>query len=220
MRLSLEVVTPPPVEPLSLADAKAHLRIEPAVTDDDALIGALIRSAREACESFTNRALVERGLALTLDAWPAKRDAPVDEGWREGTCSAGNGRWLSLPRPPLRSVTEVRLYDEADGVTVWPAARYFVDTASEPGRLVARSGVSWPIAGRAANGIEIRYLAGYAPDDSGSPTDYVGAIPAALIDGIKRLVAQLYEQRGDELSAAVTASGAALLWNSYRVRRL
>ena len=131
------------------------------------------------------------------------------------------GRGLvSLPKPPLRSVTHVKVYDETDSATTWPASAYYVDGASEPGRLVARSGVSWPDPGRVANGIEILYVAGYAADDSGSPSDYTANVPRALRDGILRLVARLYEHRGDDPEAAVVQSGAAALWQPYRVRRL
>jgi len=43
-------------EPVSLAEAKAHLRV--IHSSDDAMIDRLIVSAREAAEQFTNRALV------------------------------------------------------------------------------------------------------------------------------------------------------------------
>lgn len=218
--LRIETHTPPPAEPLSLAEAKAHLRIEAGTTEEDALVEALIRSAREACESFTGRALVERSLTLRLDAWPTAGEGPIEEGWREGALIEGPPRALVLPRPPLRAVTHVKLYDDADGETTWPLASYLVDTASEPGRLVARTGVTWPRPGRAANGIEVRYRAGYAPDESASPTDYAANIPQALRDGMKRLLAQLYERRGDEPATALAGSGAALLWQPYRVLRL
>ena len=207
----------PPVEPVSLAEAKAHLRLE--LSDDDALVSALIQSAREACERFTGRALVERELTLTLDAWPAV-DADYAEGWAEGPSIATERRWIELPRPPLRNVESVTLYDDSDAGTLWTATNYFVDTASEPGRLVARSGASLPSATRAANGIEIVYRAGYAADESGSPSDHRANIPQALRDGMKRLIARLYEERGETAEAAIAASGAGALWTAFRVLRL
>ena len=215
--LRLLTTLAPPVEPLGLDEAKAHLRLE--LSDDDALVGALIQSAREACERFTGRALVERTLTLFLDAWPAA-EASLHEGWREGALIERGRRWIALPRPPLLAVELVTLYDDQDQGTTWGAENYFVDTASEPGRLVVRSGLAQPSATRAANGIEIRYRVGYAPDESGSPSDYRVNIPQALRDGMKRLVAHLYEQRGDTADLALRPSGAEALWTPFRVMRL
>ena len=207
----------PSVEPLSLAEAKAHLRLEPS--DDDDLVTALIQSARESCERFTGRALVERQLTLFLDAWPTA-ETSYEEGWREGPLIEAVQRWIELPRPPLQAVEAVTIYDEADVGTSWAATNYFVDTASDPGRLVARSGVALPSPSRVANGIEIAYRAGYAADESGSPRDYRTNIPQALRDGMKRLIAQLYEERGESAEAAIGPSGAAALWAPFRVLQL
>ncbi len=207
----------PPVEPVSLSEAKAHLRLE--LADDDALVTALIRSAREACEQHTGRALVERTLTLFLDAWPSA-PAIIEEGWREGALIERGRRWIELPRPPLRAVEQVTLYDDADQGTLWPAENYYLDRASEPGRLVLRSGAARPSPTRAANGIEIRYRAGYAPDTSGSPSDYVANIPQALRDGMLRLIAALYERRGESPELVLGRSGAEALWAPFRVLRL
>ena len=53
----LRVVTPAVVEPVTVEDVKAHLRV--THDEDDALLGAQITSAREAIELETGVALVE-----------------------------------------------------------------------------------------------------------------------------------------------------------------
>lgn len=73
----LTVTTPAAAEPVSLAEAKAHLRI--THSSDDALIGALISSAREYVERYTGRALAVASYtfastdetAWALPLWPA-----------------------------------------------------------------------------------------------------------------------------------------------------
>ena len=79
---------------------------------------------------------------------------------------------IGLLVPGARTAAGYRLYDDDDQGTLWASTNYYVDSASEPGRLVLRSGVAVPSATRAANGIEILFRAGYAPDERGSPSDY------------------------------------------------
>ena len=74
------LLTPPAVEPLSLAEAKAFLRVETA--DDDSLIAALIAAGRIHVERQAGLALITQGWRLVLDCWPengriALRPAPV-----------------------------------------------------------------------------------------------------------------------------------------------
>jgi uncharacterized phiE125 gp8 family phage protein len=211
--LRLILTARPAVEPVTLAQAKALLRVDPS--DDDALIAGLITAARETCERFTRRALITQTWTLVRDDWGL---SDFDESW---PLAVARGAAIEIPRPPLRSVIHVKTYDDADAATVWPASAYIVDTASEPGRLIARAGAALPVPTRAAAGIEIRFIAGYAPDESASPTDPAGNVPASLIEGIKRLVVHLYENRGAcGVDEAAALSGAALLWQPYQVARL
>lgn len=67
-------------EPLTLEEAKQHLRVDLDFTADDARISALITSAREVVEQFTGRALAdagyrwasEGGAPWILPLWPAQ----------------------------------------------------------------------------------------------------------------------------------------------------
>ena len=53
---------------MSLTEAKLHLRVE--VTDDDALITALISAARQYAETLTQRQFVTATWKLVLDSFP------------------------------------------------------------------------------------------------------------------------------------------------------
>lgn len=194
---SLSLITPPSQEPVSLAEVKAQLRLE---TDaDDALLAALIVTARSVAESLTGRALLAQTWRLYLDQPPTQR-------------------YLLLPKAPLLSVAQVCSYDEADNLTVFASSAYLVDTASQPGRLVLRGLYSWPQFLRSANGLEVTYTAGYGSE--------AAQVPAAIRQGLLAHIAHLYQHRGDYLSpdgqmqVAVQAGLPSLTLSLYAPYRL
>ncbi len=67
-RLSAILLTGPAIEPLSLVEAKAFLRV--ATSDDDDVIAALIADARFHVEAQTRRALITQNWRMALDARP------------------------------------------------------------------------------------------------------------------------------------------------------
>jgi len=161
--MSLVLVTPPAVEPVSLAEAKAHLRIDD--TADDAVVSALITTARNLVEEHTSRALVSQTWELQLDGWPCV---------------------IRLPRPPLVSVLSIT-YTDPNGAerTLAPAA-YKVDTVTEPGRIVSAYGLSWPDCRDEIAAVRVRYSAGYGP---------AADVPAALRHAVLLTAAHLYDHR-------------------------
>ena len=202
----LILVTPPAGEPVSLTEAKAHLRIDSA--DDDSLIGALITAARQAAEAHMRRALITQTWRLTLDRFPAAPQAWWD-GVRQAADMPGDGSVIELPRPPLVSVTSVTAYDDADNATVAGASSYFVDSDGEPGRIVLRSGQTWPAAVRVANGVEVVFVAGYGA---------ASAVPQAIRQGMLMLIGQLFENREAMDGGAATAAfvaGYVIAWTAF-----
>jgi len=67
--VGLKLVTPPAVEPVTLDEAKAHLRLDS--NEDDTYVSALIAAARERVELFLRRALITQTFEFTLDGFPA-----------------------------------------------------------------------------------------------------------------------------------------------------
>ncbi len=185
------LVTPATEAPVSLAEAKLHLKLDG--TDDDALVEALIEAASAACRAHTGRELVEQTWRLALDEAP--------------------GEILTLPRPPLVAVTGIVAYDDADAPTTMALSGVFVDAASIPGRVILRRGARWPTLGRVANGLEITFVAGYGPRAS--------SVPAPLRQGILALIAERYEHRepirGEDPALPATVRA---LWQPYRMTRL
>jgi len=163
-------------EPISLAEAKSHLRVD--TTDEDADILSIIKAARIYCENFQNRTYITRSRELWLDAWPEKDR-------------------INIPYPPLQSVSSVKYYGTDDTEYTMPATDYFVDTKNEPGRLVLAYGKSWPsITLRPANGVLITFTAGYGADGS--------YVPENVIQAMRLLIGHWYENREAVLTGSIS----------------
>lgn len=183
--MSLKLVSAPAAEPLSLNDAKAHLRVDG--TDEDSYISALIQFAREFIEGETGRALITQTWAYFLDLWPETFGIGWWDGVRLGPIASGAHRIVVLPKPPLQSVTHIKTYDSDDQPTTFSSTLYIVDVGSMPARISLRKGATWPVVGRAINGIEIEFVAGYGNGAS----DVVGPLRQAM----QLLVAHWFENR-------------------------
>ncbi|MDE2112955.1 MAG: phage head-tail connector protein [Alphaproteobacteria bacterium] len=142
--MSLQLNTPPTAEPVSLAEAKAHLKLDTA--DEDDLVTALIVAARARAEWHSGRALVTQGWTLWLDAWP-----------RDG---------IEIPLPPLQSVTRLTVYAPDDAPRTLDPSVYQVDASSVPARLRLKENVSPPTGLRAMNAVELVFTAGYGTADA------------------------------------------------------
>ncbi len=136
--MSLTLITPPAAEPVTLTEAKAHLKVDTAA--DDTLIASLVTAARARAEWHTGRAFVTQSWTLWLDAWPQ------------------NGL-VEIPLPPLQDVTQVTVYALDDTPSVLDPSVYQLDAASAPARLL-RKGEA-PAKLRAVNAVEIEFTAGY-----------------------------------------------------------
>lgn len=73
--MQLVIKTPPTAEPVTLAEAKAHLRVN--WSDDDALITAYAKAARSGVEAYLKAACLATVYQLRLDCFPATIALPV-----------------------------------------------------------------------------------------------------------------------------------------------
>jgi uncharacterized phiE125 gp8 family phage protein len=127
-------------EPLTLYEAKAHLRAADC-DDEDSLIAALIATARQALEDRLQRALVTSNWRLSL---PAFSEA------------------LELPMPPVVSVQALRYWDATGVLQTLPPSAYLLDAVAEPAKLVPAPGTAWPATQERPNAVEVDYTTGYA----------------------------------------------------------
>ena len=136
--MTVALISPPALEPVSLDEAKAHLRL--TGTEDDDYVAALIVAARLHVETSTRRVLIDQTWRIYRDDWP--RDGLVE-----------------LPVGPVRSVAEIVVYDADGEPTTLSSTAWALDAASQPARLKLLG--TGPTPGRPLNGIEIDVVAGY-----------------------------------------------------------
>lgn len=150
--MGLRLITLAATEPVTVVEAKAHLRVEAAT--DDMLISSLIKAAVEYVENFTRRALLTSTWELSLDSWTEV---------------------FLLPKAPLQSVTSLTYKDSSGTLhTLLEDTNYHVDITSEPGRIVPVT--NWPTdALHPVGAITIRFIAGY-PTASTVPQTFKQAI--------------------------------------------
>lgn len=165
--MTFTTLVPPAAEPVSLADAKAYLRV--GHDGEDELVVSLIAAARSRIEAQTGLAMIERSLRVTLDRW---------------TCGTVETRRVQLPVRPVASLTAVRVFDKTGAPAT--VTERFAPEAGHSGKLVwAAGGFPWPR--QRMRGIEIDYVAGFGSEP--------GDVPAGLALAVKRLAAHGYQAR-------------------------
>lgn len=65
------------VEPVSLAEMRAYLRLDPDDTAEDALVASLITAARTVLEAETRRILAPSRFRIVLPGWPGDGLVPL-----------------------------------------------------------------------------------------------------------------------------------------------
>lgn len=189
--MTITELTPPAVEPVTLAEVKAHLRLE--TNDEDGLLGGLVRAARVHLETETGLCLILRALRLYLDDWP-------------------DGRVIQIARGPVQTIETVTVYDALGAPVELDVAGYVLDGTARPARLVL------PVrqaSERAINGIEIDFAAGFGESGADVPDTLKRALLLHVATMYElRGVLSLDEQPG------AMPQGYDRLVAPYRLRRL
>ena len=177
---SLAVLQEPTVEPVTLVEAKSHVRVDHEAEDD--LLMGLIAAARQYAERRIDRHLIDTRLEMKLDQFPAEQE-------------------IRLPRPPF-SPTAGRQAVELEWVdaTLQPHAmteavpnltpsgdRFLVDRKAVPTIITPNIYGYWPVVGPIRSAVTIRWWAGYG--------DSPAAVPRGIRSAILMLVGHWYLNR-------------------------
>jgi uncharacterized phiE125 gp8 family phage protein len=152
--MALETLIPPAAEPVSLASARAFLRI--GTDGDDGVLTSLITACREALEARTGRALVTR---TVRQRFLGTRPLPIG---LPGTLLPG--------RSPATALVAVRVIGACGSETVAPAGT----VALIDGRFIVKS----PLVASAL-GLSLDYEAGY-----GTPAQVPEAFKVSILEAM------------------------------------
>lgn len=190
---SLKTVIGPTVEPVSLAAAKAHCRVDSEA--DDAYIASLITAARQWVEAYIDEAIVHQQLVMRMDGFPAE---------------------IELPRPPMATdgtstaITITYTLNESGQTATLSSTQYRVDRDSRPGVVRTLYGGAWPAYLTDYNAVSVTWWAGRGADGS--------SVSPAVKNAILMIVGLLYERRAaaDAGSLAEIPFGVKALLDSQR----
>lgn len=171
----LSAVGPVTTEPISLATARLHLRLDtqgsPPSHPDDTLVEALITASREAAEDYTGLAIAYQTYRVALDQFPA--DAIV------------LGKW------PINAITSVTYKDTNNATQTVSSSDYFLDNYSRPGEIALQPNKIWPQSGSVANAVIVTFTAGFT--DNLSPNTY--PLPKSIKQAMLLTIGHLYDHR-------------------------
>ena len=140
----LVLKTGPATTAISLAEAKAFLRVDSDYDDDDSYITSLIGVATNVVEQFTRRRLITQTYNIYYDEFPPYMDLQV-----------GN----------VASVTHVKYYDTDNTLQTLNTSEYDVDIRVKPGRIYQAEDGNFPSTYERANSVEVEFVVGSAASD-------------------------------------------------------
>lgn len=189
--MSLTLVTGPASLPLTLDEAKEHLREDSDA--QDALIYSLIRAVTDHVDGrdgILGRALLTQTWDLTLNAFPAGA--------------------IYIPLAPVQSITSISYTDQDGNPQTFSSASYSLnaDTSWRP-RIDLGYDDSWPTVRDIPGAVTVRFVAGYGDHN---------AVPHAIRQALMLWLAHLYEHRESVSSAPMSEipMGARALLSPYR----
>lgn len=190
----LRTVTAASADPVSLAEAKSHLRID--FTDDDDLIRALVSAATLQAQALTQRRFVTQEVEWVLDCWRPCIHLPIAPVAKDGVVSITYIDWTT--QQPV----------------VLDPSLYVPQTRGPSVGIIPKFATIWPIVfPYSPEPVVIRFRVGEAVSD----------VPANVKAAIKLITAHLYENRQSvvvdasrvqaiELPQGVEALLASELW--------
>ena len=139
-----KVVTPATTNPITLTEAKTHLKVD--TTADDTFITNLIKSATSSAQEYTNRFFITTTIQQYGDKWEDISN---------------------LFKSPVLSVSHIKYVDPDGTLQTLSTNVYFVDEVNKPARIGLKPNQSFPTIIDRLNAVYVEYRVGTAagPDE-------------------------------------------------------
>jgi hypothetical protein len=175
------------LQPITLAEAKLHLRLE--IPDDDSLVAALVAAAALRASAELRQTLLLTTFDWYLDLFPSGGGGYFNRQIRQ---QGLNPQWLPngqailyVPNPPLVSVTSVNYYDSTGNLATVDPTSYWVSTGIGS-RIQPLIGRVWPVVRPQIDGVVVRYTSGVAN---------ASLVPDNVKAAMKLMIGHWYEHR-------------------------
>lgn len=151
--MNLNLIQDSAVEPLSIREAKTHLRVFDDQTDEEIL--SLIKAARQYIETYCSISLIEKTWELSFDVF--------------SNC-------IEIPEPNLIEVVDIKYLDSGDNEQTLDESVYRLDKRSKPARIFEARGESWPDTLDFPNAVRVTFTAGFGASSDDVPMPIKQAI--------------------------------------------
>jgi uncharacterized phiE125 gp8 family phage protein len=162
-----ELTVAPTFEPVTVAELKAHLRLDADNSAFDDTLTAMIKAAREQFERDTDYVCCTSTWRERLDQWPTDYDGEI-----------------VLNKRPVASVSSVVYVDNDGANQTWAGANYSLDNGRGLPSIVRAYNVDFPTARSQRNAITLTYVAGVAR----------ASVPEQIKLAIKSLAASWFDE--------------------------
>lgn len=171
--MAIETTSGPAVEPLTIGQARQHLRVDLDDPAEDALIASAIVAARTYAENFLRKRLITQTVKITKTGF--------------------GGGTMPLPVGPVQSITSLQYKSTTDGsLLAWSASNYQLVKTVTPNRIAPAYGLTWPTPRADFDNVVATVVVGYG--------DTAEDIPGDIVAAVRLLTAHFYENRQNELA--------------------
>lgn len=184
--------TAPSTTPVSLAEAKTHLRV--TGTDDDTYITTLIDVATQTAEEFLNLKLMSQTWVLYLDEFPDYFDLLI------GTLKTAD-------------IGGIKYYNTSNALTTLATSNYFIDEFHRPARVYFADDFTIPDTFDRPNAVAVEFTLGFSTASN---------VPAPIRQAILLMIGTYYEIRQNVVTGTIAThipQTSEFLLRQYRIQQ-
>jgi len=187
---AIKVITPATLYPVTLTEAKLHLRVDS--TDEDTLINMLIAAATSHAEDYTWRTIMPTVFEYVDDDFDHE---------------------IKIDTFPIATIDSIKYYDLTNTLQTVPSTQYESNLLECPAEIEPASGYYWPDAYIRYDAVAVRFTAGYA-----SAAVVPAAIKQAILMMVSNMYEHREDEITGTIVSGLSFTSKHLL-NTYRVNR-